>query len=174
MSTDFTEAIYDNSKDDAAWEAWFRHTYPKLVYLVARRNRVAAETAEEMAQGAIERFLRYRSYEKIRSDSAALAYLAMIASRLLIAEQRRSARELSTEPETLGNLPGENRPKPSEDQLSGFLKQLPQSDQEILGMYVNGYKTREISEKLGLNYSTAGMRILRAKNRLKKLVFSGE
>ena len=170
MTVDLTAAIRETPEDEVAWDSWFRKIYPRVLYLAATRGPGNIELAEEATQAAMERFLRYRAYEKVDSDSSAIAYLVRTAVRLMIDERRRREREPAWAPEALAERQDRMLSDWEEKDLDALLKHLPEQDQVILNLVRSGYSVREISEKLKLGYSAVGMRIHRAKARLKDIV----
>lgn len=170
MSADLTAAIHRTPDDKAVWDAWFREIYPRVLYLTARRASGDIELAEEATQGAIERFLRYHAYERVDSDRSAIAYLAQTATRLMIDERRRREREFSVPEEVLA----ERGPHATIDEkaydLKSLLSYVSKDERRVLELVLAGHSVREISELLNIGYSTVGMRIHRAKARLKEKV----
>ena len=122
------------------------------------------ELAEEATQGAMERFLRYRAYERVDSDGAAVAYLVRTAARLIMDDRRRRARESPLPSE---GVPDHAQPEAGHD-LGYLFSQIPDDDRQLLELVVEGYSLREIAEILGLRYSAVAMRIHRARNRLRE------
>ena len=169
MTADLTATIRENPEDDVAWDAWFRKIYPRVLYLVATRSSGNVELAEEATQAALERFLRYRAYEKVTSDSSAIAYLVQTAVRLMIDERRRREREPAWAPEALAEHQDRMLPDWENEDIDALLKRLPEQDQVVLKLVLSGYSVREISGILNLGYSAVGMRIHRAKARLKDI-----
>ena len=167
MPADLTAEIHQAPDDRAAWDTWFREIYPRVLYLVARRASGDVELAEEATQGAIERYLRYRAYERVDSDPAAIAYLARTAFRLMIDERRRQHRESATSEELLtARGPHATIDEDAYD-LRSLLRHVSENERQVLEMVLEGYSVREISEALGIGYSTVGMRVHRAKAKLK-------
>lgn len=169
MNQELSAAIQADPESESAWEAWFREVYPRVVYITARSSSGNVELAEEMTQAAIERFLRYRAYEKVDSDSAAVAYLARTAQRLMMDAHRRAEREPAWAPEKLDQQATPMPSTPTSDELESWLERLPEADKVVLKLVLSGRKIKEIAEQLGLGYSTVGMRIQRAKARLKDI-----
>ena len=157
MSGDLTAAIHENPDDEGAWDAWFKEIYPRVLYLTARHAAGDIEVAEEATQGAVERFLRYRAFERVESDRTAVLYMVRTATRLIIDERRR--RELDSAALTLG--------AEEDEDVRPLLRFLTKGEREVLELVLDGYSVREIAARLGMQYSTVGMRIHRAKERLK-------
>ena len=168
MGNDLTEAIRRRPDDEAGWDAWFREIYPQVLYITARRSGGDIALAEEATQGAMERFLRYRAYERVDSDRSAVAYLARTAIRLLTDDRRRHERESPLPEEVVAGREG--RTREMEDDFRTLLAYVSPEDRRVLEMVLAGHSVREIAEALGVGYSAAGMRIHRAKNRLRDRV----
>lgn len=166
MVSDLTVAIRQNPDDESAWDAWFREVYPRVVYIVARKAVGDIDLAEEVTQGAIERFLRYRAFERVRSDREAVAYLVQSAARL-VADNRRY-RELTLSYQLEDSA--EHSEEETDSDLEFLLSHISEQDQEVLRLVLEGYTVREIADAFGIGYSAAGMRINRARDRLRKVV----
>ena len=170
MGADLTAAIHRTPDDKAVWDAWFREIYPQVLYRAARWASGDIELAEEATQGAMERFLRYRAYERVDSDRSAIGYLARTAARLMMDERRRRERESPVPVEVLV----ERGPHVTTDEkthdLKSLLGHLSEDERKVLELVLAGYSVREISESLQIGYSAVGMRIHRAKARLKERV----
>ena len=140
-----------------------------MLYITARRCTGNVELAQEATQGAMERFLRYRAYERVHSDRSAVAYLVQTAVRLVTDHRRRQQRELTfseedvVEPEAEGGLEVEH-------EIESLLRYVAKEDREVLEMVLAGYSVGEMAERLGVAYSAAAMRVHRAKNRLRARV----
>lgn len=169
MKDDHTAAIRSNPKDKAAWDDWFRAVYPRVYYSLYRRTGGDATLSEEATQGALERFLRYRAHRKVSSDKDAVAYLIRTGLRLLDDEhkQRQRQQDLAL---TGGGSPTQPGGGSTTDRLDmeRLLEGLSTVDQELMGLVLEGRSVAEIAEILEIGFSTAGMRIQRAKARLKK------
>ena len=165
MGNDLTEAIRRTPDDEAGWDAWFREIYPQVLYITARRCERDIALAEEATQGAMERFLRYRAYERVDSDRSAVAYLARTAIRLLTDDWRRRERESPLSEKGDAERAGDFREV--EDDFRSLLAYVSPEDRLVLEMVLAGYSVRELAEALGIGYSAAGMRVHRAKNRLR-------
>ena len=165
VAADLTTAIRRRPDDEAAWEAWFREIYPRVVYMAARRGAGQIADAEEATQGAVERFLRYRAYERVDSDRSAVLYLVRTAVRLMADDRRRRESELP--------LPSEGLVEPADrsgagyEELEGLLRLVSEEDRQVLGLVVAGHSVGEIAKLLEVGYSAAGMRIHRARTRLR-------
>lgn len=164
MATNHTAAVRKAPNNDTLWDGWFRAIYPRVYYIVFRKTRGDANLSEELTQGAIERFLRYRAYEKVTTDAESVSYLTRIALRLLVNEYR-----------TTGNL----EPLPEETlapdapagrlDLEQLAQHLSNEDRRLIGLLIEGRSVSEIADILGIRYSAAGVRIHRAKGNLKKI-----
>ena len=166
MSADFTAAIHESPDNEVAWDAWFREIYPRVLYSAVRRASGDVELAEEATQGAMERFLRYRAFERVDSDRSAITYLVRTAARLMIDERRRRGRELPVPERTLERAAAAASEDP-DDELKSLFRHLSREERQVLEMVVDGYSVREIAALLELGYSAVGMRIHRAKARLR-------
>ena len=154
MSADLTAAIHQTPDDRAVWDTWFREIYPQVLYLAARRASGDMELAEEATQGAIERFLRYRAYERVDSDRSAIAYLVRTAVRLMIDERRRRERESPAPEEVLVDRGPHTVIDEKAYDLKSLLSYVSKDERLVLELVLAGYSVREISEALKIGYST--------------------
>ena len=170
VAADLTSAIRRRPDDEAAWDAWFREIYPRVVYMAAAWGRAQIDEAEEAAQGAVERFLRYRAYERVDSDRSAVLYLVRTAVRLMTDIRRLREREVPLSREG----PIEERSGPDYEDLDGLLRFASEEDRQVLQLVVEGHSVGEIASLLEVGYSAAGMRIHRARKRLRERLESEE
>ncbi len=154
----------------AVWDAWFREIYPQVLYRVARSASGDIELAQEATQGAFERFLRYRAYERVNTDRSAIAYLARTAARLMMDERRRAGRESPVSSEVLVDRGPYVTTDENAHDLRSLLSYVSEDERKVLELLLRGHSVREISEALKIGYSAVGMRIHRAKARLKERV----
>ncbi len=170
MDVDLTIAIRQTPDDRAVWDAWFREIYPQVLYRTARWASGDVALAEEATQGAIERFLRYRAYERVDSDRSAIAYLAQTAVRLMIDEQRRARREAPVPEKVLADRGPHVTTDHKAQDLRSLFRYVSEDERKVLELVLEGYSVREISEALNVGFSAVGMRIHRAKARLRERV----
>ena len=172
VATDLTKAIRQRPDDEAAWEAWFREIYPRVVYMAARKGAGQIADAEEAAQGAVERFLRYGAYQRVNSDRSAVLYLVRTAVRLMADDRQRREREVPLSSEGLEE-PGDQSGAGYQE-LEGLLRFVSEEDRQVLRLVVAGHSVGEIAKLLEVGYSAAGMRIHRARMRLREKLGSEE
>ena len=173
VAVDYTKKLRRRPHSGAAWQNWFQFVYPRLYYAMYRVTRGDVQQAEDLTQGAIERFLRYRAIDKVKTDQESVAYLVRTAQRLNIdlVRERRLQSELH---EAIGSTMHE-RMAETEDEVSSALEfeqlmnRLATPDRQLIRWLCAGRSVNEIATYLGISYATAATRLHRAKTRLKKI-----
>lgn len=171
MSENFTSSVRKAPNDSAAWNFWFKTIYPRVFYIIFRKTHGNTVLSEEVTQGAIERFLKYRAYEKLASDAESVAYLARSAVRLMTDDCRKRAPLVPISDDEVED-------SANHDNLINTLVldrmslDLKGDDQQLFALIRQGYLIREIAEILDIEYSAAGVRIHRIKAFLKNIADS--
>ena len=173
MAVDHTQEVRRRPDSETAWQDWVRSVYPRVYYTIYRVTGGNVQQTEDLTQAAIERFLRYRAMERVKTDRDSVAYLVRTARRLsldLVREQKsrnelHEAIERTTEDEAVQ----------TEDQVSSALdfkrlmKRLATPDRHLIRWLCAGWSVVDIATHLGISYTAAATRIHRAKARLKKI-----
>ena len=167
--TEHVAAIRRNPADQAAWQRWFEACHSRLYYVLYFRTGGNVQRAQDAAQEALLRFVRYRGYEKTATDRDALAYLIRTGLNVLAGE--RAALPTADSPVETIEDPGrpiETAEKASD--LERVLAQLSPDDAEALRLAIAGHGTAEIAQALGITYTAAASRLHRAKARAKEIM----
>lgn len=167
MSNDTAPNVFDGPVDVAVWNEWFRVMYPRVYYTLYRRTGGNADLSQECTQAAMERFLRYRGYEKVENNQKAVAYLTRIALNHLTNEHRSTARLEPLE----DDVPDPQRSGDERrEQLNLVAKRLGSKERDLLKQVYAGYSTAEIASQLGIGYNAAATRIHRLKKRMAEIL----
>lgn len=173
MAVDHTQEVRRRPDSETAWQDWVRFVYPRVYYTVYRVTGGDVQHTEDLTQAAIERFLRYRAMERVKTDQDSVAYLVRTARRLnfdFVREQKNRNElhetiERTTEDEAVSTA----------DQVSSALdferlmKRLATPDRQLIRWLCAGWSVDEIATYLGISYTASATRIHRAKARLKKI-----
>jgi RNA polymerase sigma factor (sigma-70 family) len=162
-------AVRENPADQRAWQRWFEACHSRLYYVLYWRTGGNVARAQDAAQEAMLRFVRYRGYERTETDRDALAYLIRTGLNRLASE--RSPLPLGEQPLEAIEDPG--RPIEIAERardLERVLAELAPEDAEVLRMAAAGSTTAEIALALGVTYTAAASRLQRSKTRAKEIV----
>lgn len=146
------------------------HSYHRRVWALARRWETDAERAEDLLQEAFVSV--WRSLPDFRGDSALSTWIHTIVVRTALdrarAEKRREKRELSADhegPAEVSTLPG------GDIDLERAIAALPDGQRQMLLLHsVEGYRCREIAERLGVAVGTVQSQLFRAREKLKEVL----
>jgi len=134
--------------------------------------------AEDAAQQAFARVLRYGDFSKLQDPTAFLNYLKAVCRRVARDDLTRLARHTghASLAELEAELPSRTA-TPEQDFVAveleeELMQQLNESERDLLKLLVAGYGVSEIREKLGLNYSVVGVRVFRLREKLSNYLSS--
>jgi len=167
--SELVEAIRRNPADQTAWQRWFEACHSRLYYVLYWKTGGNVQRAQDAAQEAMLRFVRYRGYERTPTDREALAYLIRTGLNALASERALlpagdSRLEAIEDP----GQPIETAQKASD--LERVLAELAPDDAETLRLAIVGNSTAEIARVLGITYTAAASRLHRAKARAKEIM----
>lgn len=162
--SELVAAIRENPADQRAWQVWFEACHSRLYYVLYWRAGGNVQRAQDAAQEAMLRFVRYHGYERTATDQDALAYLIRTGLNVLTSERPPLPRDESP-PEAIEDpiRPIEIAEKASD--LQRVLAELPADDAQVLRMAIEGHTTAEIARSQGVTYTAAASRVHRAKAR---------
>ena len=173
VPTDHTKVLRQSPRSDAAWRSWFAFVYPSVYYAMYRATSGDTHLSEDLTQGAIERFLRYRALHKVDTDQDSVAYLIRIAHRLHLdfRHDHAATSHVSLDSDPPRYEPAE--PNRTDDtlplDLALLMQRLPPPDRELIQWLFAGMSMSEIAESLGVSYTAAATRVHRARARLKRV-----
>lgn len=67
-------------------------------------------------------------------------------------------------------LPEDSSAREAEETLRELIAKLPLKDQRLLRLYLDGWKQGEIAQMLGISESNVQTRMMRAKEKLRKMI----
>jgi RNA polymerase sigma factor (sigma-70 family) len=162
-------AIRENPADQTAWQRWFEACHSRLYYVLYWRTGGNVQRAQDAAQEAMLRFVRYRGYERTATDKDAIAYLIRTGLNLLAGERA----PLSMGEALLESIEDPGRPIETAEKASDLervLVELSPDDAAVLRMAITGATTAEIARALHITYTAAASRLHRSKARAKEIV----
>lgn len=155
--------------DAQAFQEIYR-SHHRRVWALARRWESDAEAAEDLLQEAFVSV--WRSLPDFRGDSALSTWIHTIVVRTALdrarAEKRREERELSAQDGDSaagGTFPGKDI------DLERAIAALPDGQRRMFLLHaVEGYRCREIAERLGVAVGTVQSQLFRAREKLKEVL----
>src|SRR5919197_84136 len=168
------KSLSGNRTDEDAWRILFEQTRAAGVDAAKRVLRGQAELADDVAQEAFLRIFRYCKFEDLPDIDAFLAYLRTVCRNAARDALKDLAAESVVESAEAGGLGGGQvsggTPEDLvivQETLNEFMNQLDESDREMLSLSMEGYDLAEIADRLALSYPNAGVRLHRARERLR-------
>ena len=174
MRVDRTQDVRRRPDSETAWQDWIRFVYPRVYYTIYRITGGNVPQTEDLTQGAIERFLRYRAMERVKTDHDSVAYLVRTAQRLNLEDVRKQRAQGELQ-EAIGHIAREGAAG-AEDEVSSALdfklliSRLAAPDRQLILWLSEGRSVDEVATFLGISYTAAATRIHRARARLKKII----
>jgi RNA polymerase sigma-70 factor (ECF subfamily) len=154
-----------------AWDRFAREyclVVLKAVHTAARRFRASEADVEDAAsQVFMELFQNEgRALRAYRGESALTTWLTVVAYRIATREFVRMVRAREVDALKPSALPVER-----DAEVLEFLERLPELDRRALVMFhVDDRSYREISEQLGIPQNQVGMVLLRAREKLARVI----
>ncbi len=172
------EALAKDRGDEDAWRALFTGSWPTGIATAHRVLRGQVDLARDVTQDAFHRIVRYCDFGNIHNAEAFLAYLRAVCLNLAKDAFRRltsdaeTALEDAQSPESSGGTPEEL--VATEELKQEFLALLDEPDQQLFQLLVAGFPLIEISNRMGLTYSNAGVRLHRLRRTLRNYLKTRE
>jgi RNA polymerase sigma factor (sigma-70 family) len=171
-----TEAIRRLARrrnDPPAWETLFAVSWPTALATTHRILCGQLDLAEDAAQEAYKRIVRYCDFTKLPNGDAFLAYLRTVCRNVALDVRHQlslSARQQRLERiavDTRGTLDSEQSIRGDELRRE-LLHELNEDDQRLFALLLEEHSLAEIAAELGVSYSTAGVRVHRLRTKLRK------
>jgi RNA polymerase sigma-70 factor (ECF subfamily) len=154
----------------AKFEREYRLVVLKAVHSTARKFGASPVDVEDAASQVFLELLENdgRVLRSFRGTSAFTTWLTVIAYRVAAREFSRRVR--TRQVEASGPV-RESAPPPPDGEVLEFLEKLPESDRRALVLFhIEGASYREISASLGVPSNQVGMVLLRAREKLGRLI----
>jgi len=163
------ERLKADQSDMAAFESWYRETYPELFMAAFRITRGNRAMAEDLCQETILAFVTEGHIQKADGAPEALAYLRRMSANLHVDQIRKSLRTQKVPPDPTESDHTAETEVEARDIYALLIDRLPSEDHEILGMMFAGETLERIAATLNMSYSNAAVRVHRIRNIIKEL-----
>ena len=108
-------------------------------------------------------------WSRYRPTAKPVTWVWRVAVNTGISWRRHRQRQVETTPLEGLEVPDEGIDREDREWLHELIRQLPPKDQKLLRLYLDGWKQDEIGEMLGISESNVQTRMLRIKQKLRKL-----
>ena len=108
-------------------------------------------------------------WSRYRPTAKPVTWVWRVAVNTGITWRRHRQRQVETTPLEGLELPDEGMDREEREWLRELIRQLPLKDQKLLRLYLDGWKHDEIGEMMGISESNVQTRMLRIKQKLRKL-----
>lgn len=126
-----------------------------------------AEDCEDLRQDIIlNLWLGWKSY---RPTAKPVTWVWRVAVNTGISWWRHRHRQVEISPLEGIELPDNGLDRENREWLHDLIRQLPDKDQKLLRLYLDGWKQDEIGEMLGISETNVQTRMLRIKQKLRNL-----
>jgi RNA polymerase sigma factor (sigma-70 family) len=160
-------------EDRDAWELLYRRLRPVLTARIYRLLRGDRHLVEDATQEVFLRIFRYSKFEKNLTDPNAFAAYVRVVCRNVVNQLRLQQKNKLARP--LQPI-GSNGPRPehsarpdqqaaAREMLQQARRQLRNVDRQVFELLIEGCDLREIAQRTGLPYFTAGARVSRLRAR---------
>jgi RNA polymerase sigma-70 factor (ECF subfamily) len=155
-----------------AWDRFvreYRLVVLKAVHAVARKFGASADDVEDAASAVYVELLDRdaRVLRSFKGQSAFTTWLTVIAYRIAAREFSRRVRARQVEE----SAPAAEGAPPPDREVLAFLQKLPGQDRRALVLFhIEGASYKEIADRLGVPGNQVGMILLRAREKLAKVL----
>ena len=108
-------------------------------------------------------------WSRYRPTAKPVTWVWRVAVNTGITWRRHRQRQVETTPLEGLELPDEGMDREEREWLRELIRQLPLKDQKLLRLYLDGWKHDEIGEMMGISETNVQTRMLRIKQKLRKL-----
>lgn len=163
--------------DPRAWETLFTVSWPTALATTHRILGGQLDLAEDAAQEAYKRLVRYCDFGKLPNGDAFLAYLQTVCRNAALDVRHQLSQSVRQQPlERIGEPPAADTPRtlgPEQSILGDelrreLLRELNEDDRRLFELLLGEHSLAEIAAELGVSYSTAGVRVHRLRSKLRK------
>lgn len=109
------------------------------------------------------------AWKRHRPQEPSVAWVWRVATNCCISWWRSRKRQIPTEPLFDFDLPDDDSLRQQSYHLRQMIALLPQDEQRLIGLYLDGWTTREISVILGISESNVTTRMSRIRQKLKTM-----
>lgn len=143
------------------------------MYLIAKSKLKNEDDIADCIQETIYR--AYKHIKKLKNNSSFKAWIIKILiNEINRTYKKKSKNEISIEDNSLENVIGTGNNLEDNINFSELIKNLSEEEQKIFILfYVSNFTTKEIAKILHKNENTIRVKIMRGKNKLRKLMEGG-
>ena len=164
--------LHADRSDETAWRILFERLWPMLMATSYRLVGGDRLIAEDVSQDAFLRIVAYARFENLQEPRAMRAFASTIVARVARDEMARRARRHETQlDEHLLTSRGSPDTADSIDPtilMNALLRDVKESDRDIVAWLVAGYTLQEMATLSGRSYAALGMQVHRIRERLRK------
>lgn len=124
------------------------------------------EDCEDLRQDIILNL--WQGWRDYQQRGKQVTWVWRVAVNTGISWRRHQLRQVGTTPLEEMELPEDSSAREAAETLRELMAHLPLKDQQLLRLYLDGWKQREIAELLGITESNVQTRMMRAKERLRE------
>jgi len=179
--TQAVQRLAHDADDERAWQVLFSASWPSAIATTHRLLRGHRDLAEDAAQEAYKRIVRYADFRGIADGDAFLAYLRTVCRNVVLDMtsqlMKRQHVSLDESAELLTRDDEERGARPqyapelqltSDDLQKKLRTALSSEEQRLLDQLVGERSVRDIAADLKISYSNAGVRIYRLRAKIRK------
>lgn len=111
----------------------------------------------------------WRGWKTYRPDHKPVTWLYRVALNTAISWRRRQKRQIQTVTLDGFDLPDVSQLHEQAAQLKASIAMLPQADQRLINLYLDGFSSEEIGQLVGISQTNVTTRISRIKEKLRKI-----
>ena len=111
----------------------------------------------------------WRGWKRYRPDHKIITWVYRVALNTAISWQRRRKRQVETMSIDCFDIPEDSTLREQSAHLRVLIALLPVSDQRLINFYLDGFETEEIARLMGISRTNVTTRIVRIKEKLRKL-----
>lgn len=162
-------ALHQNEKNVDQFNALVLRHKAMLWHVCSDYNLGKAWNTEDCMQEVMASL--WRSFETFEGRSSEKTWVWRVATNTMLMLQRKSNRDLSTEPldENYDSDVADAQPNEGLQQLQQLIDTLPEKDATAIRAFLDGFSYKEIADMTGSSVGSVAMRIARTKRRLKQM-----
>jgi RNA polymerase sigma factor (sigma-70 family) len=167
--------LAEDRGDEGAWTALYTRFRPFVYTLAYRRTAGSRELARDATQEVFFRLIKYCPFAKLTEADAFRAYLSVV-TRNAMAVLRRREPDAEVQAGILGSPDAEwsepvltphGETVELRQLLQRALGELPEEEQRLLAMRLEGYSQQEMADRLGISPGNVAVRLHRIRARLR-------
>lgn len=142
-------------------------THSAAIDRVCRSFCHSREDCEDLRQDIIINL--WQGWQRYRPQAKTITWVWRVAVNTGISWRRHNLRQVETMPIDGLEMPDDTGNREALTYLHELIRQLPLKDQQLLRLYIDGWKQAEIGEMLGISETLVQTRMSRIKQKLRNL-----